>query len=164
MEILDCSWSIKKKFRGQKRYYKYLEKEAAEFTLPDLSDDLWYDEWHEHPDFFGYGRLGWKHRQSHLKALFTMFERALDQLRPVKKPYQIWLTIWERSSEFDAINLHTPNPNDDNFPFEFKDSEWNVEVPWFLADFVRQDHEIGTALFEGERLWIVRHKEQGFRK
>lgn len=45
-----------KKFRGKKRYFRNLEKEASlEAHDLDFSDASWFDFWHTHLDFYGRG-------------------------------------------------------------------------------------------------------------
>ena len=66
-----------KKLRGGRRYYRALTSRAESFRI-DLSETSWYDLWHTHFDWCGYGRRGRRHRRPHLEALFTAFGRALD--------------------------------------------------------------------------------------
>ena len=36
----------------------------------------------------------------------------------------------------DAVYIHTPNPNGDNFPYENDGIDWSCSVPEFLNDLV----------------------------
>jgi len=61
-----------RRFRGLGRYYRRVRREVAAF-VPDLSAGDWYDLWHYHADWAGYGDAGWRPRRSYLDALITVF-------------------------------------------------------------------------------------------
>jgi hypothetical protein len=52
------------------------------------------------------------------------------------RPHQCWLLIDARDSSQDAVFLHTPNPNADNFPCVFAGTAWDAPVPELLREFV----------------------------
>lgn len=135
-----------KKFRGKKRYYKNLLARAANYRLK-LTEDSWFDMWHTHLDWFGIGNQGIKSRKQHISALFELHHNFLSQLQTFSKPYQIWITIHEKDSGQDAVFIHTPNKNRDNFPFNFDQIAWNCAVPQILEGMSHLDeYKIGAYL------------------
>jgi hypothetical protein len=111
-----------KRHRGLKRYYKNLQTKnnswsGLNFTDPDKA---WFDLWHTHFDWRGYGNDSFKRRKPHLDKLFKHFDLLADRAKYLKTDYQIWATLLDFDSYSDALFLHTPNPNQDNFPWTLK--------------------------------------------
>lgn len=111
-----------KKHRGLKRYYKNLvlkndDWSGLNFTDPKLA---WFDLWHTHFDWKGYGNNSFKQRKPHLDKLFRHFDLLEQKLKILNADYQIWATILDFDSYSDALHLHTPNPNHENFPLKIK--------------------------------------------
>ncbi|MEO5909781.1 MAG: hypothetical protein ABIP95_02780 [Pelobium sp.] len=109
-----------KKHRGLKRYYKNLAYKTDDwsglnFTDPNLA---WFDRWHTHFDWFGYGNQNFTKRKPHLDKLFRHFELLEQKAKYLETNYQILATIFDRDSAIDALYLHTPNPNQNNFPWK----------------------------------------------
>ncbi len=121
------------KVRGRRRYYRRL---TADIEKVVVSSEGWYCHRHWHVDWRGIGNLSWRDRRSHLTALFETYRRVLDQTKDWSKPYQCWLQIDAVDSSQDAVFLHTPNPNADNFPLNFDRVTWGVQVPDLLTEFL----------------------------
>lgn len=135
----DPEWAQRRpwrKKRGKRRYFRTLARDAARFE-EHLTG--WYDLMHWHVDWDGMGNLSWRSRQAHLAALFATYERLLEQLDDWSEPHQCWVYIDPADSSYDAVYLHTRNPNRDNFPLGFEDVEWDVVVPERLWKFVNYD-------------------------
>jgi len=145
-----------KKFRGKKRYYRNLLRENVSFTLELGGANDWYDFWHRHFDWRGLGNNGGRARNEHIKSAFTTFLSVLEQLKEYKKPYQVWLSFSEHESDQDALYFHTPNPNENNFPYLFEDYEWGVEIPALLSPFIKKEFEIGVMNYAGDTWYSVR--------
>jgi hypothetical protein len=122
-----------RKVRGQRRYYRSLDRKAARFHV-ELRG--WYDLKHWHVDWGGLGNFSWRGRRAHLAALFTMYRRLLAQTRAWQEPHQCWLFIDAGDGSNDAVYLHTRNPNQDNFPLDFKWVVWEADVPARLREFM----------------------------
>lgn len=148
-----------KKLRGKKRYYRNLARDAANFRLDLGGEDDWYDFWHYHFDWFGLGRSSGRAHNEHTKAAFTAFSNALEQLKEYKGPYQVWLSFSESDSSQDALYFHTPNPNQDNFPYQFEEYKWGAIAPEWLSRFMKKEYEIGITYFNGENWYCVRVQE-----
>ena len=121
------------KVRGRRRRYRALHRDAARF---EISPEGWYDYMHWHVDWDGLGNVRWRERREHLAALFTMFRRLLAETAGWNTPHQVWLQIDAFDGSQDAVYLHTPNPNRDNFPNAFEGTTWDAEIPERLRPFV----------------------------
>jgi len=150
---------MKRKLRGKKRYYRKLARRAADFRLELGGPDDWYDFWHEHFDWQGRGNKSGRERAEHIKAMFTAFENALEQLSAYKQPYQIWLSFSRRRPTNDGLYFHTPNPNQDNFPYKFDEYTWSGEVPALFAPYMKEEYELGVTDFAGDIWYAVRVRE-----
>jgi hypothetical protein len=120
----------KKKFRHQKKYYSNL-KNSPNYDWLDFSggENSWFDLWHDHLDWEGWGNLNWKHRKAHLDALVNAYEALKNKLSTYKKEYQSFIFIEVNDSSYDAVYINTDNPNGhDNFPMKLK-SVVNEEIP-----------------------------------
>ncbi len=145
-----------KKLRGKKRYYRNLVKKAAEFKLDIGGKNDWFDFWHYHFDWTGQGNKGGRERREHLKAAFTAFENVIKQLENYEKPHQVWLSFASHDSYQDALYFHTPNPNKDDFPYNFDDYSWNGAIPEFLTPFIKPEYEVGKAEYSGDNWYCVK--------
>lgn len=114
-----------RKHRGLKRYYKNLatqidfEKEKLGFEFDDPT--TWFDNWHLHFDWKGYGNNSFKRRKPHLDKLFRHFGYLEEQTKNLKSEYQLYTILLDFDSYSDALFLHTPNPNNSQFPFKIPD-------------------------------------------
>jgi hypothetical protein len=149
-----------KKLRGKKRFYERLAKDASNFRLELEGPNDWYDFWHHHFDWRGQGDKSGRERNEYLKATFTAFEKVLEQLKDYGKPYQVWLSFSAKRSYDDALYFHTPNPNQDNFPYDFEGYSWSAKVPALLAEYKKDEYEIGVTIFNEETWYCVRVKEE----
>ena len=152
------SWPRHKRFRGAKRYYEKLAREARSFSY-SLREGEWYEMHHHHFDFFGHGRRGVKHHRAHLNALFTAFRRVLADVRLSGRPAQVFVYIAPHGSpEGDALFIHTPNPHG-TFPHDFDGVEWDVPPPAYLREFISEEAwQVGAAQPDKERWHFIRER------
>lgn len=115
----------RKRLRGLRGYFRGVFKAAASFHL-DVSDDAWYDYWHYHPDREGYGNLNRRMRAQHIEALSLLFGRFTRQLCQYSRPYQLWIYLDVHDAALDAVYVHSPNPNEDDFPLVADCVEWGL--------------------------------------
>ena len=150
-----------KKLRGGRRYYAKLKERSATFAV-DLEASQWYDLWHKHFDWYGYGRRDRRARQAHRTALFTAFSRILVQVAQIDRPVQVFVSIApDRTPEDDALYLHTPNPNGTPYPHSFDGVDWKIRPPAFLSRFTKgEPWELGALKKDGATWWIVRARSQ----
>ena len=117
----------------------------------------WFDLWHSHVDWHGRGNRDSEFRRSCLEVLFATWSDVELLTRGLTCAWQSWLLIDPADSSQDAIYLHTPNPNRDNFPYPFDGVSWGVESPSWLADFVGPlDVDLGRSEHDGAVLYWVR--------
>ncbi len=76
----------------------------------------WFDFWHTHVDWKGHGNNSWEARLPYLKELVRVFNELKSKLKQYPKDYQLWMLIDEQDSGEDAVYIHSPNPNEENFP------------------------------------------------
>ncbi len=116
-------------------YYRKLWRRAHNFRV-NLPRKKWCDYWHTHFDWDGLGNLSTLHRRRHLKALFHAFGRAQRELAAQPTPYQVFVNISRRDSMADALYVHTPNPNAQNFPVNLESERFLTRVPPLLTGCV----------------------------
>jgi hypothetical protein len=126
-----------RKTRGLRRYYRGIARKAAGYRI-DTEDGSWYDFWHVHVGRDGLGDHSWRARRQHLVALFDTFRSILLQIETEgwTTPHQVWVYIDPTDSAMDAVYVHTPNPNHDNFPHAFENVDWTAPVPERLRDLI----------------------------
>lgn len=113
-----------RKHRGLKRYYKNLatENDLDKATWLDFDNPkTWFDNWHLHFDWKGYGNDSFKRRKPHLDKLFRHFDLLADKTKKLKIDFQLYSILLDFDSYSDALFLHTPNPNNSQFPFKISD-------------------------------------------
>ncbi|MBD0296597.1 MAG: hypothetical protein ICV84_15595 [Flavisolibacter sp.] len=76
----------------------------------------WFDFWHTHVDWKGHGNDSWEARLPYLNELVRLFNELKSELKQYPKEYQLWMLIDEQDSGEDAVYIHSPNPNEENFP------------------------------------------------
>ena len=113
-----------KKQRGLRRYYKNLaiqnDFEQSEFLDFRNEPNAWFDKWHWHFDWQGFGNNSFKRRKPHLDKLFRHFEILVEKSKHLKIEFQLFALIWDRHSLYDAVFLHTTNPNASDFPLTWE--------------------------------------------
>ena len=154
-----------KKFRGKRRYFRNLWKSTAvvQYDL-DFGYDGWFDVWHTHLDFFGVGNNSLKIRREHIKAHIALYENLLEKLTKLDKPYQSWIQLVEEDAGTDAVYIHTPNPNEENFPIKIDFLNWDCTVPKYIRDLIDlKEFNVGHYNWESNNCYIIQSKNNGIR-
>ncbi len=108
-----------KKFRGKRRYFKNLELEFNSFSSPAYIDpDVWFNDWHEHPDFSGYGNASLRIRKAHLRIALSALQNMRQKLAEKQIEHQLYITIVLEDASQDALHVHSTNPDGTPFPLE----------------------------------------------
>ena len=113
-----------KKQRGLKRYYRNLatqidfEKQTWKVNFDET--DGWFDNWHRHFDRKGFGNNSFKKRKPHLDKLFRHFDFLVEKTKKINTDFQLYTVLLDFDSYSDALFLHTPNPNNSQFPFKIE--------------------------------------------
>lgn len=160
-----------KKFRGKKRYFRNLwSKVTVEATIERYDQDLdfgnesWFDIWHTHLDFFGIGNISLKLRKEHIKAHLALYRNILIKLDSLEKPYQSWILLNDQDAGLDAVYIHTPNPNSDNFPLKIDNIVWNCNIPKFLSNVLNpKELNVGYKMWELSSGYIIQAKNKGIK-
>ncbi len=128
--------------------------EAFDCRVPESE---WFDLWHVHPTpgvSVAPGPDEWRVR---LRRLLAAWERVEAEARRLSRSHQTWLVIDPADPGQDAVYLHTPNPNEDNFPYCFDGVAWGVEFPEELVEFVAgRGVEFGRSEYGGSVLYWLR--------
>jgi hypothetical protein len=117
-----------RKFRGKRRYFEGVDRQALAFRLR-IEPDAWWDLWHYHADWPGWGNRRWKYRLRHLRALAVVFEKIAELAPSMGRPFQLWISINGEDAGQDATFLHSPNPNGTPFPLRLEQVVWSDEGP-----------------------------------
>jgi hypothetical protein len=105
----------RRRFRGKKRYFRRVRRDAGSFRLEDQGNG-WWDLWHYHADWPGWGNLSWRYRKDHIRALVSVFKAIALNTDVLTTPFQTWIYLSGRDAGEDATYLHTPNVNNTPFP------------------------------------------------
>jgi hypothetical protein len=112
-----------KKQRGLKRYYRNLatQNDFEKWTQFDFNKnpDAWFDRWHMHFDWKGFGNNSFKRRKPHLDKLFRHFDILVSKTKNIKTEFQLFALLLDYDSSSDSLYLHTPNPNNNDFPLKW---------------------------------------------
>ncbi|MBH8556608.1 hypothetical protein [Hymenobacter negativus] len=110
-----------KKHRGLKRYYRNLATASDFDKMPWLNAGTWFDNWHHHFDWYGYGNSSFKRRKPHLDKLFRHFDMLIGKTQSLNPKFQLYAVLLDFDSASDALFLHSTNPNNSQFPFKVSD-------------------------------------------
>jgi hypothetical protein len=103
----------------------------------DLRPDMWWDLWHYHADWDGWGNRGWRLRCEHLRALATVFQAIASRSQEFHLPFQAWIFLSGVDAGADATYLHTPNPNAQNFPLRLPEIRFDSTATAHVATSLR---------------------------
>ncbi|MBI4855121.1 MAG: hypothetical protein HY818_00020 [Acetobacterium woodii] len=102
----------------------------------NLDFKSWFDMWHTHPDWRGYGNISWKHRHQHLKALVRRFNYLKGKISEKADEFQVFMMVDINDSGQDAVFIHTANPNEENFPVRFEEHKSQLKMSNQLKEFI----------------------------
>jgi len=153
-----------KKHRGLKRYYRDLLFKDDSVDLLDFDNpEIWFDHGHLHFDNKGYGNNSFKKRKPHLDKLFRHFEILAKKAQSLKTDFQLYAIILDHDSYNDALFLHTPNPNNSQFPFQISELQststlTNKDLNIYIDNLVGYEKKYGLA---GEGFCLLFKKNVG---
>lgn len=138
-----------KKRRGLKRYYRKLQQtyQCERWCKNICNFSTWYDLAHLHFDWKNYGNIRWKERREHLDVLFRHYAIMEREAVKVNRPFQLFILLHQYDSAQDALYLHTPNPNAENYPLDF--SKYETECNFTnrpLAEYLAKAAEKGYSV------------------
>jgi len=155
-----------RKHRGLKRYYRNLaiRNDLDKATWLNFADPkTWFDNWHVHFDWKGYGNKSFKRRKPHLDKLFRHFDLLVNKTKILKTDFQLYTILLDFDSYSDALFLHTPNPNNSQFPFmvsdlQLKTTLTNKELSTYIENLKGYEKLYGKA---GEAFCLLFKKNVG---
>ena len=154
-----------KKQRGLKRYYRNLAikndfEKWDKFDFVKYPDNL-FDRWHWHIDWKGFGNINFKRRKPHLEKLFRHFEILAEKTKYLKSEFQLFIILLDFDSSSDAIYLHTPNPNNSEFPIKWTNlSQVNTLKNTELCNYVEQLSEYEKLYGKAEESFCILYKKE----
>ena len=83
-----------RKLRGKRRYFRRVARRAS-LEKVRACPDGWWDLWHYHADWPGWGNVKWRYRVEHIRALCTVYRSILDQSEAFATPFQTWISLDE---------------------------------------------------------------------
>lgn len=95
---------------------------------------MWWDLWHYHSDWDGWGNRAWYLRRAHVSALAKVFQTIASRRAEFHTPFQTWISLSGFDAGTDATYLHTPNPNHQNFPLRLPDIRFDTRATALVAD------------------------------
>lgn len=154
-----------KKFRGKRRYFRNLWRAVAlgHYDL-DFGNEGWFDLWHTHLDFFGVGNNSLKIRREHIKAHLALYKNLIEKLDTLDKPYQSWIKLDDEDAGLDAVYIHTSNPNEDNFPLNIENLNWNCIIAKSFKDLINlKEFNVGHYIWGSNGSYIIQSKNNGIK-
>jgi hypothetical protein len=166
----------RERFRGKGKYFRRVHRGAEDIEISPKEGD-WWDLWHFHADWRGWGNLRWKYRLEHIRALANVFRKIAGASAEFATPFQTWIYLSGRDAGEDATYLHTPNANGTPFPVVLREVRWGsspllrvfsellpeytlhvgesrvfdeyIDPPRIVCSFFIYADEVGTALTQG---------------
>lgn len=149
-----------KKFRGKRRYFRFMWSEILSYDL-QVEEDRWFAFEHHHLDFYGYGKASGKHRREHIRGHLALLDRVLEQLDAFTEPFQAWINLNDTYPEYDAVYVHSPNP-DDEFPYQSESLYETTELPAAYRDLIDcTKYTVAVSKADGQVGYVVQVKGKG---
>ena len=141
----------RRKLRGKRGYFSRIQRRAERAEIAP-GTDAWWDLWHYHADWPGWGNRGWRWREPHLRALCAVFRRIVAVRDAFTTPFQAWILVVGSDAGQDATYLHTPNPNaHSTFPIAAQGLEWGgSQLDSYFRSQLRGTVRVGVTRPAGE--------------
>jgi hypothetical protein len=119
----------------------------------------WYDLWHIHLDNWGQGNKSIAEHRKFIVLFLDLLCRVTDQAKTIHELFQTWLIIDPTDSYKDSLYFHTPNPNGNNFPYDFSTINWEIEYPDLLFGIIEsKKYMVGESHFDGFLIYFIKLK------
>ena len=82
----------------------------------------WFDLWHIHPLDFKRNEVASELDVS-FGYLFQTYQILVEKMSNYPRDYQCWIEIDINDPDQNAVFLHSENPNSNNFPIKYPESE-----------------------------------------
>ena len=120
-----------------------------------ITAESWFNHWHTHTDWDGYGNSSPEARRKALVALFLKFRAVLKEAQSYPSALQAYACIFPNSSN-DLVALHSANEAS-KFPYGFEDVTWDIGDPQLMEGLINLElARLGQSWSEdGPVYWIV---------
>ena len=123
-------WIRPSAFCGKRRAFRNaIARAEAQAAFLRADPSAWWDMWHFHADWHGWGNLSWSYRRRFLEALVIIFRKVASVGPQLSTPFQSWMMLADDDAGGDATFLHTPNPNGTPFPAVLGPISWGRKLP-----------------------------------
>jgi hypothetical protein len=132
----------------------------ARCSIDRLNFSSWFDFWHTHIDWNGRGNSQLGNRQDVAAATIRLLNYLELRAQDRREPIQLWATICDNTMD-NAVYAHSPNPNRDSYPNDFKGTQWDASIPDWLAAVVHGGKfEVGAYLgpYSDGAVYMVRKR------
>lgn len=143
--------------KKMERYWaREIEKTRSQISARDFSS--WFDFWHTHPDWKGKGNKNSETKIWITNITYELLKFTEELTESESNRLQVWATICENTGT-NAIYVHSKNPNETPFPFDFFNTVWDVKLS--PEDGIKIDytkHQVGMMKYEDEVVYYIRKK------
>ena len=146
--------------RLKKRMDYYWEGERRKLLkeIDELEFAGWFDFWHTHPDSRYKGNRNADTRAMAGALTCLLLKEIQSRADQTNSDLQVWAHICESTGN-NAVYVHSENPNSDNFPCDFKNTDWTVQPPTEIAGQLDlAEYEIGKMRHEEETVYVLRKR------
>ncbi len=146
--------------RYRKKMERYWEKERSKALadIHSLDIESWFDFWHMHPDWKFKGNRDSETRAWVTSITYNLLQEVEATIQSQAERLQVWATICENTGD-NSIIIHSENPNNTSFPYEFTDTKWGVDSTPDIDGIINHaTHEIGKKVYEDEVIYYIRKK------
>jgi hypothetical protein len=134
---------------------KVAKRKVESFKL----DTEWYDFWHIHLDNWGQGNKSIEEHKKFIKLYLELLCQIPEQANTLKTLWQTWVEIDPIDSSQDSLYFHTPNPNKDNFPYDFSTVKWGIGLPKLLEGINENGkYTIGESYYNDYLFYYIKLK------
>ena len=138
------------------RYWTVMRKRGLN-ALDELDMNSWFNFWHTHEDWDGKGNRCTENRASAAALGYQLLMTAEELSCHRGADVQCWATFCEDTRN-NAIYIHSDNPANSPFPYDFPDCQWAVSKPDYLSEHDFFAHELGRFVYTDEVVYVIRRR------
>lgn len=138
------------------RYWTTMRKQGLK-ALGELDMNSWFNFWHTHPDWDGKGNRCTENRASAAVLGYQLLMTAEKLSCHRDADLQCWATFCEDTGN-NAIYIHSENPANTPYPYDFPDCQWGASKPDYLSELDFSAHELGRFVYTDEVVYVIRRR------
>ena len=149
---------MERRYRKRMQAYWSRAEARGRRNIDRLDLTSWFDYWHTHVDWYGRGNS----RAENIPEIAATTVRLLQYFETLaqgrSEPIQLWATLCGNTMD-NAVYAQSPNPNGTPYPHDFAAVAWDTVAPdWVSAAVPGTTHQIGTASYDGEVVYLIRQR------